>query len=71
MVNVKLMDDLSLVGFITESDPAALRAPGDPDGLVAVYLPMSYQLGGFTVLLPRERRALKEIEDRTAKTTPA
>jgi len=55
VVNVKLADDLSLVGFITDPDPAALRAPGDPDDRVAVYLPMSYQLGGYTVLVPRDR----------------
>jgi uncharacterized membrane protein len=55
VVNVKLADELSLVGFITDPDPAALRAPGDPGDRVAVYLPMSYQLGGFTVLLPRDR----------------
>ncbi len=55
VVNVELAEGLSLVGFITDPDPAALRAPGDPDDRVAVYLPMSYQLGGFTVLLPRDR----------------
>lgn len=55
VVNVKLADELSLVGFITDPDPTALRAPGDPEDRVAVYLPMSYQLGGFTVLLPRDR----------------
>ena len=55
VVNVELAEGLSLVGFITDPDPAALRAPGDPDDRVAVYFPMSYQLGGFTVLLPRDR----------------
>ena len=55
VVNVKLADELSLVGFITDPDPVSLRAPGDTDDRVAVYLPMSYQLGGFTVLLPRDR----------------
>jgi uncharacterized membrane protein len=55
VVNVRLADELSLVGFITDPDPTALRAPGDPEDRVAVYLPMSYQLGGFTVLLPRDR----------------
>ncbi|MEZ4281929.1 MAG: DUF502 domain-containing protein [Myxococcota bacterium] len=55
VVNVELAEGLSLVGFITDPDPVALRAPGDPDDRVAVYLPMSYQLGGFTVLLPRDR----------------
>lgn len=55
VVNVELAEGLSLVGFITDPDPVALRAPGDPDDRVAVYLPMSYQLGGYTVLLPRDR----------------
>ena len=55
VVNVKLADELSVVGFITDPDPAALRAPGDPDDRVAVYLPMSYQLGGYTILVPRDR----------------
>lgn len=55
VVNVELVEGLSLVGFITDPDPSALRAPGDPDDRVAVYFPMSYQLGGYTVLLPRDR----------------
>jgi len=55
VVNVELAEGLSLVGFITDPDPSALRAPGDPDDRVAVYFPMSYQLGGYTVLLPRDR----------------
>lgn len=59
VVNVKLAEDLSIVGFITDPDPAALRAPEDPADRVAVYLPMSYQLGGYTLLVPRDRlRAL-------------
>lgn len=55
VVNVRLADDLSVVGFITDQDPSKLRAPGDPDDRVAVYLPMSYQIGGYTILVPRDR----------------
>ena len=55
VVNVKLSEDLSVVGFITDPDPSALRAQDDPDDRVAVYLPMSYQLGGYTILMPRDR----------------
>jgi uncharacterized membrane protein len=55
VVSVRLLDDVSLIGFVTAQDPAALRAPGDPADRVAVYLPMSYQLGGFTILIPRDR----------------
>jgi uncharacterized membrane protein len=42
-----------LVGFVTIEDFAGLPlAPGP--GMVAVYLPMSYTIGGYTVFLPRD-----------------
>jgi uncharacterized membrane protein len=41
------------IGFLTRDDFADLPEIGA--GKVAVYLPMSYQLGGFTVIVPRER----------------
>ena len=42
-----------LLGFMTRDDVSDL--PGFGAGKVAVYLPMSYQLGGFTVVVPREQ----------------
>ena len=46
---------MRLLGFVTRRDfgdlPQGVAAPGD----VAVYLPMSYQIGGYTVFLPQER----------------
>ena len=42
-----------LVGFVTIEDFAGLAVPAGP-GEVAVYLPMSYTIGGYTVLVPRE-----------------
>lgn len=48
-----------LIGFITSENPAYLPESGqDEDSkqdIVAVYLPMSYQVGGFTVFLPRDQ----------------
>ena len=45
--------EASVVGFVTIEDFAGLPvAPGA--GQVAVYLPMSYTIGGYTVFLPRE-----------------
>jgi uncharacterized membrane protein len=41
-----------LVGFVTIEDFAGLAVAAAP-GEVAVYLPMSYTIGGYTVLLPR------------------
>jgi uncharacterized membrane protein len=44
-----------LMGLVTRESFADLPAGiGDKD-TVAVYLPMSYQLGGFTVMVPKDR----------------
>ena len=46
------IEDLRLIGFVTTEQPKGL-----PEGekLIGVYLPMSYQIGGYTVYLPRAR----------------
>ena len=54
VVSVQLPgSQMKLLGFITRSDfsdlPQGVADPGD----VAVYLPMSYQVGGYTVMVPR------------------
>ncbi len=42
------------IGFVTaESSTALGLGPGEKE-TVAVYLPMSYMVGGYTVFLPRE-----------------
>ncbi len=41
-----------VIGFVTQEHGAALGG-GPATDLVAVYLPMSYQIGGYTVYLPR------------------
>ncbi len=45
------------LGFVTREDFADL--PGFEPDRIAVYLPMSYQLGGFTVIVPRS--SVREI----------
>lgn len=50
-VTVQVADDVRLLGFITK-DSVTL---GDRKDLIAVYLPMSYQIGGYTLLLPEDR----------------
>jgi len=45
--------EASLIGFVTIEDFAGLPvAPGA--GQVAVYMPMSYTIGGYTVFVPRD-----------------
>ena len=43
-----------LLGFVTRRDFADLPPGVAREGEVAVYLPMSYQVGGYTVFVPRE-----------------
>ena len=46
--------DWKVLGFVTRADfadlPRGIGAPGE----IAVYLPMSYQVGGYTVIVPRD-----------------
>ena len=45
---------IRMLGFVTLEDLESVGlAAADGDEAVAVYLPMSYQIGGYTVLLPR------------------
>jgi uncharacterized membrane protein len=55
VVMVQLPDlPIRLVGFVTVDDLAQTDLPvEDAADEVAVYLPMSYQIGGYTLVLPR------------------
>lgn len=44
---------LRLIGFVTRSDFTTLPAGIGTVGEVAVYLPLSYQIGGYMVIVPR------------------
>lgn len=61
VVMVSVTDQIRLLGFVTREDfanlPAGLGTPGDS---VGVYLPMSYQIGGYTVFVPKS--AIKAID---------
>lgn len=53
VVSLSLPGEVRLLGFVTRTDLAD-AAPGIAHSEeVAVYLPMSYQIGGYTVLVPR------------------
>jgi uncharacterized membrane protein len=41
------------LGFVTAESGAALGLEGGAGDTVAIYLPMSYMIGGYTVFLPR------------------
>ena len=51
---------MELVGFVTQENPQRLPESFRDRDSVLVYLPMSYMVGGYTVLIPRsELRPLK------------
>jgi uncharacterized membrane protein len=53
--------EAQVIGFVTQDDAGELGIVGAEDGLVAVYFPMSYQIGGYTALLPRSRLVQLDI----------
>lgn len=51
---------LKLIGFVTREDLTGLPKEIGGHDRIAVYLPMSYQLGGYTVIVPRS--AVKPVD---------
>ena len=45
--------ELAMVGLVTRQDMEGLPAGTGGDDRVAVYLPMGYMIGGYTVFVPR------------------
>lgn len=57
VVSVEVQPDVHVIGFVTDDDagqglPELARGE---DRLVAVYMPMGYQVGGYTLYLPASR----------------
>jgi len=59
VVSLELPGGMRLLGFVTRADFSDAPSIARKDE-VAVYLPMSYQIGGYTVLVPRS--ACKPVE---------
>lgn len=47
--------EVRLIGFVTRESAPELPPHAAADGIVGVYFPMSYQIGGYTLYLPRAR----------------
>ncbi|MHC9510862.1 DUF502 domain-containing protein [Kangiella sp. M94] len=47
----EVSEGVEVIGFVTASDVSL----GERDELVAVYVPMSYQIGGFTFFMPKSK----------------
>jgi uncharacterized membrane protein len=53
VVLVRFSDNLELVGFITQNNSELMPAGMDTEDKVLVYMPMSYMIGGYAVVVPR------------------
>lgn len=51
VVSITIDGDIRMIGFVTNEDVTL----GNQDDLITVYLPLSYQIGGFLLYLPRSR----------------
>ena len=51
VVAVKI-NGIEMIGFVTQDDPQRLPDSFQDSDSVLVYIPMSYMIGGFTVLIP-------------------
>ncbi len=43
---------MQVVGFVTREDLSDIPLDANPEGKVMVYIPMSYMIGGFAVMVP-------------------
>jgi uncharacterized membrane protein len=57
VVTVDVAPDIRMLGFVTQEDAASLTGQPRDGDRIAVFLPMSYQIGGFMVFVPREKLA--------------
>lgn len=55
-VLVEVQEGAEVIGFVTSEDIEL----GDRAELIAVYIPMSYQIGGFTLFMPKDK--VKELD---------
>ena len=60
VVSLKLWDENRILGFVTRNDFDDLPSGIARKDEIAVYLPMSYQIGGFTIFVPRS--AVTKVE---------
>ncbi len=53
VVSVDVSDDVSVIGFVTGPSPSFMDQGGSRR--IAVYFPMSYQIGDYTLMVPEDR----------------
>jgi uncharacterized membrane protein len=54
VVAVSLGNGMEVIGFVTQAVPERLPEGFREANSILVYVPMSYMIGGFTILMPRD-----------------
>jgi uncharacterized membrane protein len=54
VILISLGDNIRLMGLVTREDFSDIINSDEMNNTIAVYLPMSYQMGGFTVFVPKD-----------------
>ena len=63
-VSVEIAPNIHAIGFITNIEVADTLFPGKEK--LPVYMPLSYQIGGFTLYIPKEKVSPLDIDVETA-----
>ncbi|MDT0582122.1 MULTISPECIES: DUF502 domain-containing protein [Alteromonadaceae] len=63
-VSVEMADGSHAIGFVTNESVANIVFPGQ--NKIAVYLPLSYQIGGYTMYMDQSKVANLDIDVETA-----
>lgn len=64
VVSVKITDSIDLIGFITNHDGANTLFKND--NKIGVYIPLSYQIGGYTLYINKDQVSPLDIDVETA-----
>ena len=62
VVKVQIGDDAYLIGFVTDHSPASNNLAVPEDDKIAVYLPLSYMIGGITLMVSRNSVEAMDIK---------
>lgn len=54
VVMVSINGDIEVMGFITQDHPETISSNKQDNDIVAVYLPMSYQMGGYLIYVSKD-----------------
>ena len=64
VVSVEMTEHIHLIGFVTNHDGG--NSPFKNEQKLAVYIPLSYQIGGYTLYIDKEKVSPLDIDVQTA-----